>query len=99
MSQDTTSAVDYQDARDRLWSAVLGRDEYAAAAMVFAMLDDMTMETLYLRHTCERTDLGAVLVPTDDDQSEIERGYTVEAEPFSGWSDDETEEAAIGGAR
>lgn len=37
---DTTSAVDYQDARDRLWSAVLERDEYAAVAMVFAMLDD-----------------------------------------------------------
>ena len=37
---DTRSAADYRLARERLWGAVLDRDEYAAAATVFAMLDD-----------------------------------------------------------
>lgn len=35
----TKSAADYRLARDRLWGAVLDRDEYAAAATVFATLD------------------------------------------------------------
>lgn len=35
----TAGATDFRPARDRLWSAVLDRDEYAAAANVFAMLD------------------------------------------------------------
>jgi methanogenic corrinoid protein MtbC1 len=33
------NAADYQAARDRLWVAVIGGDEYAAASTVFATLD------------------------------------------------------------
>lgn len=36
----TMSAADYRVARGRLWGAVVDRDEYAAAATIFAMLDD-----------------------------------------------------------
>lgn len=45
----TMSAADYQLARERLWGAVIDRDEYAAAATVFAMLDEgMTPEDVLL---------------------------------------------------
>jgi methanogenic corrinoid protein MtbC1 len=45
----TVSAADYQVVRDRLWGAVIDRDEYAAAATVFATLDEgMTPEDVLL---------------------------------------------------
>jgi methanogenic corrinoid protein MtbC1 len=45
----TTNAADYELARERLWGAVVDRDEYAAAATVFATLDaGMTPEDVLL---------------------------------------------------
>ncbi|MBV8930895.1 MAG: cobalamin-dependent protein, partial [Mycobacteriaceae bacterium] len=45
----TKTAADYEIARERLWGAVIDRDEYAAAATVFAMLDaGMTPEDVLL---------------------------------------------------